>query len=242
MKASHAARAEVPKEPKFDVPVKSPWGSPGKMVLTGLLVFLFASPMTIMLYAVIQTQPFPPSWFPLAQGASAMVVWTLLLMVGLGVFFGAAILTWPFMADSRKYLPHSYGAVFGFLAGLLVVLLFDGHSDFQSARERTAERAQPLIAAIERYRDDHGRFPEALALLVPNYVHEIPYTGMVGYPEFEYRRSEGRTPYNGYELWVDVGVVSFEKLVFWPEGSDFNQLKNVDDNYEAGGWACVSSD
>ena len=37
-----------------------------------------------------------------------------------------------------------------------------------------AEAAQPLIDALGRYRADHGRYPDELAALVPDYLDAIP--------------------------------------------------------------------
>src|SRR5262249_24905908 len=42
----------------------------------------------------------------------------------------------------------------------------------------TRQRGDVLVAAIERYRGDHGRYPDALADLLPRYVQTIPRTCM----------------------------------------------------------------
>ena len=43
-----------------------------------------------------------------------------------------------------------------------------------------------LVQAIAQYRNDKGEYPDSLDRLIPGYLEEIPYTGMIAYPEFSY--------------------------------------------------------
>lgn len=55
------------------------------------------------------------------------------------------------------------------------------------------ERSMPLINAIKAYEAHEGRPPDSLDTLVPEYIGEIPKTGMGAYPEFEYLTGEDAT-------------------------------------------------
>jgi hypothetical protein len=67
---------------------------------------------------------------------------------------------------------------------------------------RTAERAAPLVVAIEAFERAEGRPPEALTELIPAYLPAVPGTGLVAYPKFEYERFS----YPGTSvLWWDLG-------------------------------------
>ena len=79
------------------------------------------------------------------------------------------------------------------------------------------ERAQPLLSALGRYHGERGRYPAALSDLVPTYLPRIPYTGMMGHPDFDYRRpGEAREEAGGYDLYVSCGMGSnFDTFHYW---------------------------
>jgi hypothetical protein len=80
--------------------------------------------------------------------------------------------------------------------------------------ERATLAAQPVVDALERFRQDKGDYPQALEELVPRYLAGIP-AGLV----FNYTRE----PVWGepkarptYELRIaNIGFVTF--LCYWPE-------------------------
>lgn len=97
---------------------------------------------------------------------------------------------------------------------------------------QATKKAQPLIDAIEKYRDEKGQYPEKLDNLVPDYLEEIPFTGMCIYPEFAYKRIETvkcqprkgsawmKMDTGGYELYVDTArLLSFDSFRYWPSKS-----------------------
>ena len=51
-----------------------------------------------------------------------------------------------------------------------------------------ADRAKPLVAAIEKFDREKGRAPSMLNELVPNYLPSVPGTGIGVYPNYEYER------------------------------------------------------
>jgi hypothetical protein len=56
----------------------------------------------------------------------------------------------------------------------LVAALFTGFLIQHHQVERSQELAEPIIAALEVYRTEHGRYPDQLQALVPGYVNAIP--------------------------------------------------------------------
>ena len=83
-----------------------------------------------------------------------------------------------------------------------------------------SRNAESVVAAICKYRSDTGVLPESLADLVPEILTGSPYTGAVGYPEYEYRSPGDGDHFKEYELLVrtpKIGV-NWDVFVFWPEG------------------------
>ncbi len=56
----------------------------------------------------------------------------------------------------------------------------------QAACIRICQRAEPIIQAIESYKTKEQRLPESIDVLIPDYLDEIPGTGLRGYPCFKY--------------------------------------------------------
>jgi hypothetical protein len=68
-----------------------------------------------------------------------------------------------------------------FAGGLMVWAQFSGAVRFlatdpatHAQRDGVVERQAPLIAGLQRYRDDHGYYPTRLDRLVPHYVQTLP--------------------------------------------------------------------
>lgn len=84
-----------------------------------------------------------------------------------------------------------------------------------------AKRSQPLIAAIKDFEQDQGRPPESLAELVPAYLAEVPGTGMLTYPEYEYQH--GKAARNRYadNPWVLIvntpsAILNWDQMFYFP--------------------------
>jgi hypothetical protein len=86
---------------------------------------------------------------------------------------------------------------------------------------RIAEKARPVTAALERYRADHGSYPESLAKLVPAYLPNEPRPDALGCPEYLYRLPDTarHLGFRGYELRLRTpsGGIDFDCFVYWPE-------------------------
>lgn len=73
---------------------------------------------------------------------------------------------------------------------------------------RAKDKSSQLTSALEAYQDDHGRYPQFLELLQPEYLLSIPHTGLAGAREFEY----GRHNHNSYSIWV------YHRILGMPRG------------------------
>ncbi len=92
---------------------------------------------------------------------------------------------------------------------------------FHDAFSQTALDAQPTIDAINAYEDAYGEYPANLESLVPEFLSEVPDTGLAGYPEFEYSVSDGETIFEDYQLLINTpsGGLNWDVFVYWPEGN-----------------------
>lgn len=83
-----------------------------------------------------------------------------------------------------------------------------------------AENAQPLVNAIQAFEKDTGAPPPTLNTLVPNYLSEVPGTGMGSCPRFDYaakgllHRPTGSW-YLGFDT-TDSGVLDFDAFFYEP--------------------------
>ena len=161
-----------------------------------------------------------------------------LLVAGLALPY--FLLTMAFSQERRAWAARRsilcIGEVVGLLAGLLGV---DAVRDARFAAATV--RAKPLIRAIEAHRKETGEWPESLETLVPTRLREIPGTGMMAYPKFNYQRAkEGDERFKNYHLVISCpsGGINFDVFVYWPEKvyPDFMYGGSVE---RIGDWAYV---
>jgi hypothetical protein len=134
-----------------------------------------------------------------------------------------------FSFDCRRQGLNTLVLGLAFLPASLGVLHLQGEAR-SLAFARLAERARPLVAAIGRYERERGAPPRALDRLVPDYLEEIPGTGIEAYPEYGYRafaetaeasgQSSGHRPagVSRWELRVDcsIGVLNWDVFFYRP--------------------------
>ncbi len=105
---------------------------------------------------------------------------------------------------------------------IVLAILAVRYSDLwrNQAFGRAAEVGDEVVGALARYRNDNAKYPEDLGQLVPDYLPELPYTGLIGYPDFTYRRDfydiESRP--GEYELRINCpsGGINFDRFIYWP--------------------------
>jgi len=87
-----------------------------------------------------------------------------------------------------------------------------------SAFHRLAERSKPLVAAIHAFEQKHGRPPEALQALVPEFLPSVPSTGMQAYPEYRYSAPATNHHDNPWVITIftpSVGI-NFDQFMYFP--------------------------
>lgn len=152
---------------------------------------------------------------PAAAAALAWIVWVwfsveftdlpvfallLLFLVGGGsLVIGLVLGVWK--KRWRTFLT-GVAVLFLGLSGLLV-----GGRIMRWQVDRVAVEVQPMIAALEEFRAEHGRFPAELAELIPAHLPEVPRAriGLFG-RKFEYYGRDG----SSYHLEFDVGAGIFQ--------------------------------
>ena len=87
--------------------------------------------------------------------------------------------------------------------------------------ERFVERSKPLVAAIRKYESAAGHPPQSLSDLVPDYLPEVPGTGVGSAPEYHYvAGDQARHAYHGnpwiLRLPVSVGILNWDLLLYYP--------------------------
>ena len=81
-----------------------------------------------------------------------------------------------------------------------------------------AERAQPLVEAIEMYVSDNGQPPAALSKLVPNYLAELP----AKLPPLEIVTDPNMLSEYGDNPWVltalvSQGMMNWDRFIYFPD-------------------------
>lgn len=152
---------------------------------------------------------------------------------GLAMILGATFLIFLLFAGLALpyYLPYllfsrerrAWAARQSLLCIALVAGVLAGYRGSMSVRRArfaaATVRALPLIEAIEAHHKATGSLPEKLESLIPSRISELPSTGMVAYPTFSYRTSDGDDPFKTYELAIHCtsGGINFDVFVYWPE-------------------------
>jgi hypothetical protein len=99
-----------------------------------------------------------------------------------------------------------------------------GESIRRAGLERIMASAQPIIEAIERYRNDTGEYPKSLTELTPKYLAALPPTGNAIFPQFGYRPpgTDWNRKIPDYELFVrtPIGALNWDEFVYRP-GRDY---------------------
>jgi hypothetical protein len=144
-------------------------------------------------------------------------------MVSLPALFAVCgLLVCPFFLFSSS---RRRAALIGFLASLAFFASFIlGAVVSRQIRHDAfvclAERSVSLVAAIKSYEAKHGRPPESLTALTPEFLAEIPKTGMGAYPQYEYVVGEKAKRFDGnpWALYVFTpsGGINFDRFLYFP--------------------------
>ncbi|MBS0202119.1 MAG: hypothetical protein JSS49_04405 [Planctomycetes bacterium] len=149
------------------------------------------------------------------------VMTTLLILIALpaALFFGVTAITRRNQPGELTARGSQALACLCFL-GLSIPAIGVSLAVRSDAFERASLTGDQIVQALANYKNDLEEYPESLESLVPKYLAEIPYTGLIGYPEFEYRKDyHDIDPCPGeYELRIDCpsGGINFDRFIYWP--------------------------
>ena len=192
--------------------------------------------LLLLLFAVSATVYFPFSqWIATTQIGTTAFLWGQAMYV-LPLHGGRDL----FASHGCRDLLQTHAVLFNFLFApgdfadpMLPCWAVTGRKIRMAGMESCGRRAQPLITAIGQYEIDHDLPPAYLDDLVPDYLPNVPSTGMMAYPEFDYHSgvdAEEEYAGNSWALSIftpNVGI-NFDRMLYFP-----NQ-NYPDEGY--GGW------
>ena len=211
-----------------------------------VVLALYLSPLSMQINYAIATHDVSRFWiraFP--NGAFLLVFPGLILAIAAPCYVVGSLIYARIQREKPKptmgYVAVIWLVNWAILAGLFATAkprVF--WSQRRAGLQRAATRAQPLIAAIERYKADEGRTPANLEELVPRYTPQIPATGMAAYPEFRYSsraRRPGGADVGVYELSVFTPFgLSFDRFYYWPDRA-YPEISSSGGIERVGDWA-----
>jgi len=119
---------------------------------------------------------------------------------------------------------HRMGLFFLLLPFVFCVSVYFGRPLGRMVRRaafvRLAERSTPLVTAIRAYESKYGAPPPALAKLVPEFLPEVPRTGMRAYPIYRYYAGPVASKCDGNPWVLEVstpsGGINFDTFIYFP--------------------------
>jgi len=128
---------------------------------------------------------------------------------------------------SKRLRPKYFRALLACLIAFIVVFpaFFIGWNIRMKAMEKVSGRSQPIIEAIHAFKKGNNRWPSTLDDLVPEFLADVPHTGLAAYPDYTYHsRTEGNEYIFNREYnnpWVLVIYVihgfNFDKMLYFPD-------------------------
>ena len=184
----------------------------GNITLKKVWICVFATFPTIVL---LEAQAVAP------VGHSSLLFLETPFLLGLLVAFLAAIIL-PFVALRRdvRTIALRYWAAAATFVLACVTAIITGEKIRHWSFERLATRSASLVSAIKAYETKHGRPPESLETLVPDFFEKIPRTGMMAYPNYKYYNGKEAQRFDG-NPWVLVvltpgGGINFDQFMYFP--------------------------
>lgn len=87
-----------------------------------------------------------------------------------------------------------------------------------------AERGMVVVHAIEAYEQKHGRPPESLTVLVPEFLDRVPETGLLMSPQYIYSAAKlPAQPRWLLSLNTSRGMLNFDSLMYCPDPSYYSR-------------------
>lgn len=100
-----------------------------------------------------------------------------------------------------------------------VALIHVAASVRMNAFHRLADRSEPVVNAIHRFVEKEGRPPADLEELVPDFLPQIPQTGMPAYPTYWYSTESNQWDGNPWVLYVicPSSGNNFDRFMYFPK-------------------------
>jgi hypothetical protein len=153
-----------------------------------------------------------------ALGLVSLIVWTFvafLAAVPASVYFTVTGFIHR-RRDGETYRRISQAVACWFFIVLWLLAMIAVHSFRHRAFVRASQVGDRIVQSLAQYRDDNGDFPDQLDQLCPDYLAEIPYTGMISYPNFTYDKLK----LGDYELRIDCSWgFNFDTFIYQPSES-----------------------
>jgi len=91
----------------------------------------------------------------------------------------------------------------------------------RSAFSELALRSRPLVTAIHQFEGKYGKPPESLSQLSPEFLPQVPQTGIRAYPDYRYEAVTERDRYEGNPWVITVraptGVMNWDQFIYFPK-------------------------
>lgn len=135
------------------------------------------------------------------------------------IFVALAVLVLAALVSRRSRLRRFRGTMVWF--GLLLLLATMAGQMFadnirDDALNRLSRTAAPLVQAIGAYEARHGRAPETLDALIPDFLAALPATGISAAPVWQYQSFEPDHS-GGGSWWLSAPVGLIGEVTFHPE-------------------------
>lgn len=192
---------------RIPVPGRSLWWIAGAGAIGVLLPTMTAAATALL------------SYYPISAvlGIGIRLTGTFVAILGVGMLTMFVGIGYSLLAKSwRPFLLSIIvlgGMILGFYPGITAHSLLRNE-----AFDLLADRSVDLVQAIERYQRDAGAPPPSLDVLVPQYLPQIPHTGMAAYPDYEYELGSGMCPDdNSWNINILAGdVLNWDTFFYCP--------------------------
>ena len=163
------------------------------------------------------------NWLAVQPNGSDSELWSVLLLV---FPLLACVLAVPALLLCLLAPKLRRAAIYGLIAAGLWLVTGVASANLAGAvrmrgMHRLAARSMPLVRAIETYHKDKGHPPNKLEDLVPEYIREVPETGLAAYPLYRLVTGDQAAYYEGnpWVLVVDTpsGGINFDVMAYFPD-------------------------
>ncbi|GAA5494490.1 hypothetical protein Rhal01_00651 [Rubritalea halochordaticola] len=191
----------------------APADSPKPDTMKQVWRWAIALPVLALLFQYVAVAPIGTGMF-----LSGLAIMGMLLLATL-----PAIIVLPFLLLNKRLRKPAlrWWSVCIVYTGLFIASVLIGNKIRMAEFAALAKRSAPLVTAIADYTAQHGSPPENLQELVPQYLEEVPRTGIMAYPEYKYEVAPQAERYhsNPWVLYIPCtsGGLNWDEFVYLPQ-------------------------